>query len=332
MMPPMSAISATDILTQALDHALAQGEGPVSPIAIINATGDEALEAEKISNNACNKLSNTLNGVFNTLLVRATRQKEETLGLVALAAAHAAPGAKIYVAQENAHGAGSLEKTLRRAFPDAQAVIKFKCRVLVLDAGAGAAAVLKKWADDAAIRKVKHNRGEFWSAPGVFSWDRPDPGSLMLLAHLPKSMPGNAADLGCGNGLLSGNVIKKDGVTGLWALDADARSVECCRRNLEDRGSAVPFHVLWRDATGDLSDLPDMDFVVMNPPFHDQQHESRELGRKFVEAALKLLKSGGELYLVANRHLPYEDILSKEASKVSVLEDANGFKIIKAIR
>ena len=94
----------------------------------------------------------------------------------------------------------------------------------------------------------------------------------------------------------------------------------------------IPFKVEWRDATGDLSDLPVMDAVVMNPPFHDQQKEDRELGQKFVHAAMKLLRAGGELYLVANRHMPYEDILAKEASKVTLLEDAQGFKIIRAVR
>lgn len=326
------AMKNLDILTDALQYALDQTGGAKEPVAVINATGEEDVTFTLTSSNACNKLSNTLIGVFNTVLVRATRQKEETLGLVALAAAHADPSAKIYVAQANEHGAGSLEKTLKRAFPDLQSVIKFKCRVMVLDAANGDAATLLKWTEGAAIRKVKHNRGEFWSAPGVFSWDRPDVGSRMLLEHLPKTMTGKVADLGCGNGLLTGAVAKKEGVTEVFAIDADQRSVECCRLNLEERGVTIPYKVEWRDATGDLSDLPQMDVVVMNPPFHDQQKEDRELGQKFCNSAMKLLRSGGELYLVANRHMPYEDILAKESSKITLLEDANGFKIVRAVR
>lgn len=322
----------SDILNQALSYALNQTGGTREPVAVINATGAEDATFTRISGNACNKLTNTLNGVFNTLLVRATRQKEETLGLIALAAAHADPSAKIYVAQENVHGAGSLEKTVSRAFPGLQAVIKFKCRVLVLDAANGDAATLLKWTENAAIRKVKHNRGEFWSAPGVFSWDRPDTGSRMLLEHLPKTMNGKVIDLGCGNGLLAGFIVKKEGLTDLYAIDADDRAVECCRLNLEERGYSVGENVMWRDATGDLSDLPSMDYVVMNPPFHDQQKEDRELGQKFVQSAMKLLRLGGELYLVANRHMPYEDILAREASKVTLLEDRQGFKVIRATR
>jgi 16S rRNA (guanine1207-N2)-methyltransferase len=321
-----------DVLSDALNYALEKSGGVTPPVAVVNATGAEDSSYVRISDDACNKLPNTLDGVFNTVLVRATRQLAETLGLVALAHAHCAPDGRIYVAQENAHGAGGVEKQLTRAFPNLGNVVKFKCRVLVLDAADAQADILLKWVNDAAVRKVKHNRGEFWSAPGVFSWDRPDAGSVLLLSYLPKTMAGNIADLGCGNGLLTGALSKKEGAAEIWAMDADSKAVECCKLNLADRGATIPTHVFWRDATGDHDDLPPMDFVVMNPPFHTQQAEDRELGQKFCEAALKMLKTGGELYLVANRHMPYEDILEKAASRVILLADTDGFKIIRAVK
>lgn len=319
-----------DTLTDALNYALEKQGGALPPVAVVNATGHEASSIVTVSDNACNKLENTLKGVFSTLLVRSTRQNDETLGLVALAAAHTAPDGKIIVAQENAHGAGGLEKHLRRAFPNLQTISKFKCRIMTLDRADADEAVLARWRDTAAIRKIKHNRGEFWSCPGLFSWDRPDPGSILLLAHLPSTLPGKGADLGCGNGLLSGAAAKKEGASEIWCLDADARAVECCRRNLEERGIAIPFHVLWRDATLDQPDIPALDWIVMNPPFHTQQDESRELGQRFCNSAMKMLRSGGELYLVANRHMPYEAVLEKDAAQVNVLADTDGFKILRA--
>lgn len=318
-----------DILSDALTYALDKTGGPVAPVAVVNATGQEDVTFVKTSGNACYKLENTLSGVFSTLLVRATRQVAETLGLVALAAEHAGEGARIYVAQENAHGAPGLEKMLTRAWPELQSISKFKCRIMVLE-GAGDPELLQRWRDQAAIQKIKHNRGEFWSAPGVFSWDRPDVGSRLLLSNLPPRLDGLVADLGCGNGLLSTTLIRKDGITGLYAIDANDKAVACCRMNLEEKLSVVPFEVFWRDATEENDDLPKMDFVVMNPPFHDQLNEDRTLGQKFCQSALKMLKSGGELYLVANRHMPYEAILENEASSVTLLADMDGFKVIRA--
>jgi 16S rRNA (guanine1207-N2)-methyltransferase len=323
--------TGADTLYDALTYALEKTGGAIAPVAVVNATGLEPETFEKQSGNACNKLQNTLNGVFNTLLVRATRQNDETLGLVALAAIHADTGAHILVAQENIHGAPGLEKMLRRAFPNLQTLSKFKCRIMVLEAADANRDLLQTWTTKAAVQKVKHNRGEFWSAPGIFSWDRPDAGSLLLLANLPARLDGAGADLGCGNGLLSGALGKKDGVTALYCLDADDKAVTCCKLNLEDRKTAIPFQVLWRDATEDQPDIPKLDWVVMNPPFHTQLHESRELGQKFCESALKMLRPGGELYLVANRHMPYEAILEKGSASVNLLADTDGFKVIRAI-
>ena len=45
-----------------------------------------------------------------------------------------------------------------------------------------------------------------WSQPGVFSWDRVDPGSALLLDHLPV-LSGRGADFGCGVGILSRAVL-----------------------------------------------------------------------------------------------------------------------------
>jgi 16S rRNA (guanine1207-N2)-methyltransferase len=44
------------------------------------------------------------------------------------------------------------------------------------------------------------------------------------------------------------------------------------------------------------------------------------------------MKPGGRFYMVANRHLPYESILEKYYSKVSVLALQDGFKVFQAIK
>ena len=46
-----------------------------------------------------------------------------------------------------------------------------------------------------------------------------------------------------------------------------------------------------------------LDFVVMNPPFHDGGAEDKALGVAFIEAAARMLARRGACWLVANRHL-----------------------------
>ena len=175
-----------------------------------------------------------------------------------------------------------------------------------------------------ALRQV-HETG-LWSRPGVFAWDRIDPGTLMLAALLPP-MKGAGADLGCGLGVLSEAVLTSTAVTALTGVDLDRRAVESARLNVPDPRATFD----WADART-LSGASELDFVVMNPPFHDGGQEDRRLGQAFVRKAADLLKKGGVLWMVANRHLPYEAELSGAFRRVRVVAEAQGYKVFEATK
>jgi 16S rRNA (guanine1207-N2)-methyltransferase len=163
-----------------------------------------------------------------------------------------------------------------------------------------------------------------WTQPGVFSWDRPDPGSQQLLAALPP-LAGRGADLGCGLGVLARGALAAGGVTRLELVDIDRRAIAAAQRNVEDPRAI--FH--WADARV-APDLSGLDFVVMNPPFHDRGVEDKELGQGFIRRAHQILRPGGTVWLVANRHLPYEAVLSGLFAKVTARGEGAGFKIYEA--
>jgi 16S rRNA (guanine1207-N2)-methyltransferase len=163
-----------------------------------------------------------------------------------------------------------------------------------------------------------------WTQPGVFSWDRPDPGTAQLLAALP-TLTGRGADLGSGLGVLARAVLAGPGVTQLDLVDLDRRAIAAARRNVEDPRAV--FH--WADARR-APELSGLDFVVMNPPFHDHGVEARELGQSFIRRAHQILRPGGTLWLVANRHLPYEAVLRELFRRVTPRGEGAGFKICEA--
>jgi len=165
-----------------------------------------------------------------------------------------------------------------------------------------------------------------WTQPGVFSWDRPDPGTRQLLDALP-ALAGHGADLGCGLGVLARAVLISERVTRLDLVDLDRRAIAAARRNVEDPRA----HFHWADARL-APDLSGLDFVVMNPPFHDHGLEDRELGQGFIRRAHQMLRPGGALWLVANRHLPYEAVLKGLFSRVAARGEGAGFKIYEARR
>ena len=167
--------------------------------------------------------------------------------------------------------------------------------------------------------------GGLWSQPGVFSWDRVDPGSAQLLAALPP-LAGRGADLGCGVGVLATRVLASPAVTALTCIDVDRRAVACAEHNLDDPRVTVR----WADVRRVDDSLADLDFVVMNPPFHDGGAEDRDLGVAFVRTAARLLKKGGVCWLVANRHLPYEAALKEAFARVDVKSETGGYKVVEA--
>jgi 16S rRNA (guanine1207-N2)-methyltransferase len=163
-----------------------------------------------------------------------------------------------------------------------------------------------------------------WTQPGVFAWDRIDPGSALLLRHLPE-FSGRGADFGCGIGILAHKILRSPKVVHLALVDIDRRAIELCRRNVDD--PRVTF--LWADARA-LADLGPLDFIAMNPPFHEGGFESRALGLDFIEKAAASLRKSGACWLVANRHLPYEATLARVFREVRVVAEEGGYKIVEA--
>lgn len=164
-----------------------------------------------------------------------------------------------------------------------------------------------------------------WTQPGVFSWDRLDVGTNALLQVLPE-FAGVGADFGAGIGILALNVLASPKVTKLTLVELDHRAVEVSKRNVTDPRAQF----VWGDVRHDLSALKDLDFIVSNPPFHEGGGEDKTLGQAFITSAAAALRKGGVLWIVANRHLPYEAILGESFAKVRLVGEGGGYKVFEA--
>jgi len=164
-----------------------------------------------------------------------------------------------------------------------------------------------------------------WSQPGVFSWDRIDPGTAQLIASKPK-LAGRGADFGSGVGVLAKKVLASPEVTSLALVDIDARAIAASRKNIDD--ARVSF--VQADLRGPVEGITDLNFVVMNPPFHIGGREDRSLGQQFVRQAAAALRKGGTLRLVANVGMPYEAVLAEVFKAVTPLGQRDGYKLIEA--
>jgi 16S rRNA (guanine1207-N2)-methyltransferase len=164
-----------------------------------------------------------------------------------------------------------------------------------------------------------------WTQPGIFSWNRIDPGSALLVERLP-ALAGRGADFGCGIGFLSRAVLASPKVQALTLADIDRRAVEAARRNIADPRASFR----WTDLRERDGSVRDLDFVIMNPPFHEGGIEDQGLGQLFIRRAAEALRPGGLCWLTANRHLPYEAPLREAFRRVSLAVEGSGYKVYEA--
>jgi 16S rRNA (guanine1207-N2)-methyltransferase len=269
---------------------------------------------------------------FSLILILPPRQRDEARALFARAVALTKSNGRVIACVANNEGARSSESDLEQLAGPLTTLSKNKCRVFwtaPLD-GTTNTTLVEEWRALDAPRPICD--GRFLSRRGVFAWDRIDIASALLAKHLPADLSGRAADLGAGFGYLSSELLTRcSGIKTLDAYEAESRALELARHNLARFESHVTIHFNWHDVTAGLPNKYDV--VVTNPPFHTHSRMDRpDIGRRFISAAAEALNSSGRLWLVANRHLPYENILNDNFGKVRIVAQEHGFKVIEAIK
>lgn len=169
--------------------------------------------------------------------------------------------------------------------------------------------------------------GGFWTAPGVFSADAVDPASALLVETLPNKLGKEVVDLGAGWGFLSAHLLMRPDITRLHLVEAEHMALECARRNVTDPRAVFE----WADAM-DWRAPGKVDCVVMNPPFHVSRAADPAIGKGFVQAAARVLSPQGQLWMVVNRHLPYEQTLKGSFANVVEVGSDTRFKVFHASR
>ncbi|WP_245739414.1 class I SAM-dependent methyltransferase [Paracoccus homiensis] len=261
----------------------------------------------------------SVDGVFQTVIVKLPRAKPAARARIAAAAARLGDGGVIWVDGQKTDGVDSLLKEIRRLTPVDEVHSKAHGKIFRIDA-ASPDWVPLDWA--AAPREVAPG---FVTRPGVFSADGIDPGSQLLARHLPEKLPTRLVDLGAGWGWLSAQALARAGVEVLHLVEADRIALQSAEDNIKD--ARAHFH--WADAR-DFRLRDPVNGVIMNPPFHDGRDADPRLGAEFIANAARLLTGAGRLWMVANRHLPYETVLRENFAQVTEIGGDTRFKIFEA--
>jgi 16S rRNA (guanine1207-N2)-methyltransferase len=251
-------------------------------------------------------------------LVCVPRAKDATRAMIHDAALALAPGGVLVLDGQKLDGIDGVIKMMKDHVPVGEAVAKAHGRLVSIMA----APVIAGW------QSQPHHLAEgFVTRPGVFSADGPDPASVLLAQTLPSRIGRRVVDLGAGWGYLSRAILNRDAVERLDMVEADGVALDCARQNIVDPRAA--FH--WADALTFRPDLP-ADAVVCNPPFHTSRQADPGLGIAFIQAAQRMLAQDGALWMVANRHLPYDAVLAAAFRDVTEIGGTKAYRVIRAYR
>ena len=137
---------------------------------------------------------------------------------------------------------------------------------------------------------------ELVTAGGIFSPDRIDTGTQVLLASVPAPPPGgNLLDLGCGWGPIALTLASESPHAKVWAVDVNERALDLVRANAEKMSITNLNAVLPDDVPDDVT----FTTIWSNPPIRVGKNELHGL----LERWLPRLEVGSDAWLVVQRNL-----------------------------
>jgi len=166
------------------------------------------------------------------------------------------------------------------------------------------------------------------ASSGVFSADRLDPGTAVLLHKAPPPTGGTLLDLGCGYGPIACVLaVTAPGAT-VYAVDVNTRALELVRQNAVEVGAAD------RIVARTPAEVPagvSFDEIWSNPPIRVGKDELHDL----LDEWLPRLRPGGTAWLVVARHLGADSLhrwLTGRGWAVQRSASQKGYRVLRVNR
>lgn len=174
----------------------------------------------------------------------------------------------------------------------------------------------------------KGKRINFTSDLGVFSKDRLDFGTHVLLQSLPDlSDKKSLLDVGCGVGCIGVSIAKAYPNLEVTMIDVNERCVELSRKNSLD--NKVNTKVLYSNLYENISEMYDV--IISNPPIR----AGKKVVLGVVEEGYGYLNNGGEVYVVIQKKQGADSMkkrMEEVYGNVEIVDKDKGYFIFRSCK
>jgi 16S rRNA (guanine1207-N2)-methyltransferase len=280
------------------------------------------------------KLDQSLVEGAHFVVMRLPRSLEQLDQWAALIAAYAADDVWVLAGGRVKHMTHSMNEVLGRYFDIVQASLaEQKSRVLRASVPRREQALealakypLTKFHPQQDLTVCAHG--------GVFAGINIDIGTramLEVLDQIPVSSGQRVIDFGCGTGVLAAMLARLHPNATIIASDQSAAAVASAEATLEANNLADRVAVV-RDDGLSLQRSSSADVIVFNPPFHSGAAVHADTSVRLFNEAARVLKPGGELWIVANRHLGYKASLRTLVGETTEVHHTPKFTVTRSIK
>lgn len=181
--------------------------------------------------------------------------------------------------------------------------------------------------------KIANIESEILSAPGVFSSDRLNEGTRLLMEHIPESKKSiDIADYGCGAGVVGLTALSQCPKASLLMIDESRLAIHSTQETFKRNNIDIK-NVRFRLANGFIGTDPEsLDLVLSHPEMMQDDLYNPWVAHQFMQHSHAVLRAGGRLLFVTSKEFPVMPVLEELFSSVEILEEEGNYRVISAIK
>jgi 16S rRNA (guanine1207-N2)-methyltransferase len=172
-----------------------------------------------------------------------------------------------------------------------------------------------------------YDNSSYATYPGVFSHGKLDTGTNVLLKNIVPARFGRVLDLACGSGVIGLHLKKIAPHLEIELCDIHSMAIEASQHNAKISNLSVD--IFTSDGFQNVQGRYQQ--IITNPPFHQGIDTDYSFASQLFIQAKKHLVKFGQLWIIANRQLPYEQWAEENSWRCELICQENGYKVLKLI-